>query len=355
MQEQEQIEEPKQGLRHRTQSSCSCGADLFLAATEKNEVNLGPSEVKDTFDQSEKKDRSHTYSQPIREEKQSPQEAAAATSPEEYKLDSSTNPEEGGAASDARLIDLNGNNKNNGAVSSSTAADQSGSTDDNSASTHDSNQNHQPASAAPSCAADDNIFQFDDSVVSRPDSVEQLDPPSPMTLTRTTGEEPGASVPSHDATSPVAMPESSEKGIFRRTLGSVGNLASSLGSSLPTTPNMSSIVNFSSGLFARSSDDGKDRMKDASEVDMMSPPKSRSISPPRTSWYIADASPSKESGVSPGGGEARKRVGGDITQERADDKKVAVENIIRLSDRPELFRSLDGEFGNIIFRYTYTI
>ena len=53
-----------------------------------------------------------------------------------------------------------------------------------------------------------------------------------------------------------------EKGIFRRTLGSVGNIASSIGSSFPGSPNMTSILNYSTGLFHLSEDKDKEKEKD---------------------------------------------------------------------------------------------
>ena len=80
-----------------------------------------------------------------------------------------------------------------------------------------------------------------------------------------------------------------EKGLFRRTLGSVGNLASSLGSSFPGSPNMSSIVNFGTGLFG-----------------------------------LGEEGEGKEGG-----------------EEDKENKKY--DNAVRLVDRPDLFKSLDGK------------
>ena len=102
-----------------------------------------------------------------------------------------------------------------------------------------------------------------------------------------------------------------QKNIIRRTIGSITSLAGS--------PNFSSIVDFSSGLFTRSQDD-RGKVKDVSEVD------------------LAAAPPKPDAGSS--NSVARK--------EAADDRKhydISVESAIKLDDKPELFKSLDGEFS----------
>ena len=70
---------------------------------------------------------------------------------------------------------------------------------------------------------------------------------------------------SMDAAQSESSASGEEKGIFRRTLGSVGNLASSLGSSFPGSPNVSSILNYPSSLFHLSEDKDKEKEETTEE------------------------------------------------------------------------------------------
>jgi hypothetical protein len=97
-----------------------------------------------------------------------------------------------------------------------------------------------------------------------------------------------------------ASPQQHSPSILSRTIGSISSMGSFAGAQ---------IVDFSSGLFTRSQED-RGRVKDLAEVEPEQ-------TPPRTSWLL--------------GAEEERRI------------DVEVESVVKLDDKPELFKPLDGE------------
>ena len=116
-------------------------------------------------------------------------------------------------------------------------------------------------------------------------------------------------------------------GILSRTIGSLSSLGSTISSN---SPNFSTFVDFSSGLFTR---DSKDNIRDISEVSQSAPSSAKEPSP-RTTWFVDDVKVEDTSTLSPKGKPRRWSNNSDIS----------VENVVKLGDKPELFQSLDGKY-----------
>lgn len=120
----------------------------------------------------------------------------------------------------------------------------------------------------------------------------------------------------------------SEQGILKRTIGSLSSLGSTISSN---SPNFSTFVDFSSGLFTRGQED-KEAVRDISEA---TPPPSASQkdSSSRTTWFVDDKiiEPSTHSDKS------------NKPRRWSNNSDISVENVVKLGDKPELFQSLDGK------------
>ena len=142
----------------------------------------------------------------------------------------------------------------------------------------------------------------------------------------------------------IAVPRSgepttpSQTGILSRTIGSLTSLGSSIASS---SPNFSSIVDFSSGLFTRNQEE-RGRVKDVSEVTMATPPV-------RTSWGFSEELVEDES--------LDVLVSEGVIIDRAEPSPVVpdepvkghvnieMENAVKLDEKAGMFKSLDGKSG----------
>ena len=149
-------------------------------------------------------------------------------------------------------------------------------------------------------AGDPDIMEYDDKVVLR--------------------EKPG--------TDPVNVP-GNKPGILHRISGSFGSITSG---SFPSSPNFSSFVDFSSGLFAASREDPSHSPTTRSPTNKSAThsPTAKSVSPGR---------------ATPEGERPDVTKHHDVTKQHdvMHDIELDMESAIKLSDRPELFRSLNGK------------
>ena len=127
-------------------------------------------------------------------------------------------------------------------------------------------------------------------------------------------------------------------GILSRAVGSITSLGSSIASN---SPNFSSIVDFSSGLFTRNQDE-RGRVKDVSEVGIGTPP--------RTSWALnEDGEPKsldelESEGVIIDRSTVSEQQPQPPTQEEPRKKsEIEIENAVTLEEKAAMFKSLDGK------------
>ncbi len=116
-----------------------------------------------------------------------------------------------------------------------------------------------------------------------------------------------------------------QKGIIKRTIGSISSIGSSIASS---SPNFSTLVDFSSGLFAKNQQE-PGVVKDVGDVEMNRVP---------TVVRLANHDVQREHELEEIIKKAPRRESGDAWI-----GEILVENMVKLDDKPELFRSLDGE------------
>lgn len=129
-------------------------------------------------------------------------------------------------------------------------------------------------------------------------------------------------------------------GIISRAVGSITSLGSSIASN---SPNFSSIVDFSSGLFTRSQDE-RGRVKDVSDLG----------TPPRNSWTIGEESlegktidelVSMSEGVIIDRPEPSPAHTSSTSEETVQKPDIEIENAVKMDEKADMFKSLDGKSG----------
>ena len=151
--------------------------------------------------------------------------------------------------------------------------------------------------------------------------------------------------PDGEERSPGLTSLTSESGSPRGVLGRTIDSLSSLGSGIvSTSPNFSTIVDFSSGLFTRNAED-RGRVRDIN--DLTTNGRVRDINDltanTTTVWHHGQPSASivqqDPAGRSQG---ARPDLIDGAGADPGADSDLVVENMVKLVDRPDLFKSLDG-------------